>query len=207
MTWVPPLYCGRACLIFDLQLGIGTTTSIPSLASVFQSGYHLYWVDATTGSSTSNASPQDIMSRVTQDFAPWQLAAVQQLESPADIPPACQQNFNGYSECWAAILFSDVEGFNERSINYTIRADAGLWYVNVQQHTSDVEVRVLPLQWALDSAIISLQTGRDYSTPEELPFTNDTNEDQKRKIRLGYIDGIRELFVLVLYVSRLHSVC
>jgi ATP-binding cassette, subfamily A (ABC1), member 3 len=83
-------------------------------------------------------------------------------------------------------------------VNYTIQADAGLGYVNVEKHNSDVELRVLPLQWALDSAIISLQTGKSYVTPQELPYTQETNAEQTKKIRLGYLNGIRDLFVLVL---------
>jgi ATP-binding cassette, subfamily A (ABC1), member 3 len=73
-----------------------------------------------------------------------------------------------------------------------------LSYVNVEKHNSDVELRVLPVQWALDSAIISLQTGKFYATPQEVPYTQETNADQSRKIRLIYLNGIRYLFVLVL---------
>lgn len=175
-------------------MGVGQPADIPSLASVLQSGYHFYWVDATNGSATP--APKDIISHVTSDFAPWQKAAVKQLNSPDDVPPACQQNFNGFSECWAAIIFNDIVGFS--GVNYTIRADAGLRYVNVEKHNSDVELRVLPLQWALDSAILSLQTGHSYPTPQEEPFTMETNTEQSKETRLGYLNGIRELFVLVL---------
>jgi ATP-binding cassette subfamily A (ABC1) protein 3 len=73
-----------------------------------------------------------------------------------------------------------------------------LGYVNVDKHNSDVELRLLPLQWALDSAIISLQTGKFYATPQELPYTEETNAQQTKQIRLDYLNGIRNLFVLVL---------
>jgi ATP-binding cassette, subfamily A (ABC1), member 3 len=138
------------------------------------------------------------MARVTSDFQPWQLDSTSKLENIDAIAPACQQNFNGYSECWAAVVFTDIEGF--QGVNYTIRADAGLRYINVAKHTSEVDVRLLPLQWALDSAIVSLRTGNSLSTPDILPFTQETNEDQSRKFRRAYIGGIRVLFVLVLSV-------
>ncbi|KIM34443.1 hypothetical protein M408DRAFT_60324 [Serendipita vermifera MAFF 305830] len=184
-------------LIRPNNLGTGAPTAISSLESVYQSGYHFYWVDATNGSSTP--TPRDIMSRVTSGFAPWQLETVQELDSPEDIAPACQQNFNGFSECWAGIVFSDIDGFS--GINYTLRVDAGLRYIDVEKHTSDVEQRVLPLQWALDSAIISLQTGTFVSPPKSLPFTQRTNDDQAKDIRVGYINGINSLFVLVFFVG------
>ena len=88
------------------------------------------------------------MSRVTRDFTPAQLSAVQQLESPDDIVDSCPQNFNLFSECFAAIAFNDIP--ESGPINYTIRADGGLFYINVEKHTSDFELRVLPLQWAID---------------------------------------------------------
>lgn len=181
-------------LKFIVQLGVGPPAAISPLADVYQTGYHFYWVDGTNGSATP--APKDIMARVTSGFAPWQLDTVKQLNSPGDIPPACQQNFNGFSECWASVVFSDIAGFT--GVNYTIRADAGLRYIDVEKHTSDVEERVLPLQWALDSAIISLQTGSVIAAPQSVPFTQRTNDDQARDIRLGYINSIKTLFVLVL---------
>lgn len=136
------------------------------------------------------------MSHVTRNLAPWQQAEVKQLQSPEDIPSACQQNFNGFSECWAAVIFDDIKGFS--GVNYTIRADAGLFYVNVENHNSDVDRRVLPLQWALDEAIINLQTGNQTAIPQEIPFTQKTNDEQSKNIRRSYINGIQGLLVVVL---------
>ncbi|CAG7851662.1 ABC transporter A family member 6 AltName: Full=ABC transporter ABCA.6 [Serendipita indica DSM 11827] len=184
-------------LIKPNNLGVGQPQSIVSLESAFKSGYNFYWVDATNGSATP--SPRDIMDRVTANFSPWQKSLVHQLDSPQDIDPQCQQNFNGFSECFAAVIFDDITGFS--GVNYTIRADAGLRYVNVDKHNSDVELRVLPLQWALDSAIIQLRAGRFVQPPQELPFTQRTNKEQTEFIRKVYIGGIASLFVLVFFVG------
>jgi len=111
---------------------------------------------------------------------------------------ACPQNFNLYSECFAAVVFNNFP--SAYGVSYTIRADAGLYYINVEQHTSDVELRILPLQWALDEAIITLSGGSNssFSPPQIWPFTQTTNEEQARNTRLGYVRAIRELFVLAL---------
>jgi ATP-binding cassette subfamily A (ABC1) protein 3 len=89
---------------------------------------------------------------------------------------------------------------NITGVNYTIRADTGLSYINVEKHTGDLELRVLPLQWALDEAIITLSRGSNgsFNSPQEWPFTRSTNEEQTRNIRLAYVTAIRELFVLAL---------
>jgi hypothetical protein len=89
-----------------------------------------------------------VIDRVTQSFSPAQLRSVVSVPTPDDVAPRCQQNFNGYSECFAAVVFNtDISG---GIINYTIRADAGLFFVDVKNHKSDFEKRILPVQWAVD---------------------------------------------------------
>ncbi|KAF9004918.1 P-loop containing nucleoside triphosphate hydrolase protein [Hymenopellis radicata] len=121
-----------------------------------------------------------------------------QLESPEDIPSACPQNFNLFSECFAAIAFNSISALGP--INYTIRADAGIAHIDVVKHTSDFELRILPLQWAIDKAIIELRTGEEVQTPIQWPFTQVTNAEQDRDIRLSYIRGLRTLLVLALFI-------
>ncbi|KAG8830701.1 hypothetical protein FRC17_004390, partial [Serendipita sp. 399] len=79
------------------------------------------------------------MDRVTAHLSPPQRASLKQLDTEDAVTAACEQNFNGYSDCWAAVVFSDIKGFS--GVNYTIRADAGLRYINVEKHTSDYELR------------------------------------------------------------------
>jgi len=180
--------------------GIGEPVSILSLPEQFDGGSTLIWADGTDG--TSIPSPSDIMNRITASFTPAQLNAVKQVGSPADIPFACPQNFNFLSECFAAIAFNDIPANTStgKPVNYTIRADAGLTFINVIQHTSDFEKRILPLQWAIDQAIIDLKTGVKLPTPLEWPYTTETNEEQSERIRLSYVRGIRELLVIALFV-------
>ncbi|KAI1786805.1 hypothetical protein LXA43DRAFT_1184913 [Ganoderma leucocontextum] len=85
-------------------------------------------------------------------------------------------------------------------MGHTLRADGGLFHIDVTKHTSDYEKRILPLQWAVDSAIIELQTGAAPQTPLEWPFTQETNDEQFTQIRLSYIRGLRTLLVLALFI-------
>lgn len=121
------------------------------LADVFDGSLALAWADGTNGTGT-NPSAHDIISRVTRSFSDKQLDAVQQLDSPADIPLACPQNFNLFSECFAAVAFNSLPGPDGTlPLNYTLRADGGLFHIDVTKHNSDYERRLLPLQWAIDS--------------------------------------------------------
>ncbi|TFK91173.1 P-loop containing nucleoside triphosphate hydrolase protein [Polyporus arcularius HHB13444] len=180
--------------------GLGTAVSVPRLADVYDGSLALVWADGTNGTG-SNPSAHDIISHITRGFNPKQLGAVRQLDTPAAIPSACPQNFNLFSECFAAVAFNSFPGPNgSLPLNYTLRADGGLFHIDVTKHTSDYEKRILPLQWAIDSAIIELQTGTAPQTPQEWPFTQETNDEQFTQIRLSYIRGLRTLLVLALFI-------
>ena len=75
---------------------------------------------------------------------------MKQVSSPDDIPAACPQNFNLFSECFAAVAFYDIPANGSAPVDYTIWADGGLTFVDVEKHRSDFEKRILPLQWAID---------------------------------------------------------
>ncbi|PIL31168.1 ATP-binding cassette transporter [Ganoderma sinense ZZ0214-1] len=180
--------------------GLGTSVPVPRLADVFDGSLALVWADGTNGTG-SNPSAHDIISHITSGFSSKQLSAVRQLDSPADIPSACPQNFNLFSECFAAVAFNSLPGPNgSLPLNYTLRADGGLFHIDVTKHNSDYEKRLLPLQWAVDSAIIELQSGVAPQTPLEWPFTQETNDEQFTEIRLSYIRGLRTLLVLALFI-------
>ncbi|GBE77297.1 hypothetical protein SCP_0101700 [Sparassis crispa] len=189
--------------------GLGTLAPVHNLTDVFDGSLSLIWVDSTNGTGTPSAV--DIMSHVTRGFSPKQLDAVQQLDSPSEIPKACPENFRLYSQCFGAVVFNALPGMPNGTtattdpeqappFNYTIRADGGLFYINVDKHTSDFEKKLFPLQWAVDSAIIELTTGVQPLTPMEWPFSQITNTQQSTNIRLSYIRGIRELLVLALFI-------
>ena len=122
------------------------------LADTFDPALHLYWSDDTDG--TGSPSSTDIFSRVTKGFSAKQLASVQKVDTD-DISTLCLQNFNGVSECFATVTFDLIPAAgSDSTLNYTIRVDDHLGFVNVKDHTSDYELRVLPLQWAIDSVSV-----------------------------------------------------
>ncbi|KAI0327677.1 P-loop containing nucleoside triphosphate hydrolase protein [Cubamyces sp. BRFM 1775] len=180
--------------------GLGTAVPVPRLQDEYDGSLALIWADGTNGTGT-NPSAHDIIAHITRDFSSKQMRNVRQLSSPEDIPEACPQNFNLFSECFAAVAFNSLPGPDGTlPLNYTLRADGGLFHIDVTKHTSDYEKRILPLQWAIDSAIIELQTGTAPETPQEWPFTQETNDEQFTEIRLSYIRGLRTLLVLALFI-------
>jgi ATP-binding cassette, subfamily A (ABC1), member 3 len=136
--------------MLHIQYGIGNPTSILSFRTQFDGSSPLIWADGTDG--TSVPSPTAVMTHITASFSSRQLSAVREVANPSDIPSQCPQNFNLLSECFAAIVFNDIpaNGSAAKPVNYTIRADSGLGHIDVIKHTSDFELRILPLQWAVD---------------------------------------------------------
>ncbi|KAJ7606783.1 hypothetical protein FB45DRAFT_847352 [Roridomyces roridus] len=192
------LAVAKTFLLKPNNYGIGNP--VPG-CTLFSSKFHdlgtLVWADATDGSS--NPSPTEIIARMTNGFTQTQLDAVKKASSGEELPFECPQNFNGFSECYAAVIFYDIPA-DGSPVNYTILADSGLFHIDVVRHNSDFETRVLPLQWAVDQAIIELRTGVTVPTPLEWPFTNETNEEQSKRTRLSFIRGIRELLVIAFFI-------
>lgn len=96
------------------------------------------------------------MERVTANFTSAQRDAVEQVD-PSSIFSECPQNYHGYTPCFAAIKFRNIPSANATgasvlnpNVAYTIYADWGLRYINVEKHTSDLENRIMPLQWEID---------------------------------------------------------
>ena len=58
---------------------------------------------------------------------------------------------------FASVSFEAIpDAGSSQTLNYTIRVDSGLRYINVRDHNSDYELRVLPLQWAIESVSAQL---------------------------------------------------
>ena len=135
------------------QNGFGSIVPVASLADTFDSDLALLWADNTNGSGA--ISPSDIMSRVTRGFSTKQLGSFRKV-STDDIATICRENFSGSSACFASVIFDAIPGAgSNQTLNYTIRADSALGFVNVADHTSDYEVRILPLQWAVESVSVA----------------------------------------------------
>ena len=174
---------------------------IAALADVYDPALALVWSDNTNGTTTP--SVKDIMTRALTGFTKKQLGSVIQAQVN-QLGSVCEENFLGSSPCFAAVSFEGIPAANgNQTLNYTIRADSGLRYIDVKNHKSDYERRILPLQWAIESvssrafnpprlylilhcqSIIELEIRVSPATPLEWPYTLNTNKDEINSIRLG----------------------
>ncbi|RPD64790.1 P-loop containing nucleoside triphosphate hydrolase protein [Lentinus tigrinus ALCF2SS1-6] len=178
--------------------GLGTMVPVALLADTFDPDLTLLWSDDTDGAGA--ISPSDIISRMTRGFSGKQLASFRKVSSD-DIATVCRENFSGSSACFASVTFQaiPVAGSNQ-TLNYTIQADSALGFVDVIDHSSDYERRIFPLQWAIESAIIELDTGVTPTRPLIWPYTQSTNDDEIEGIRLAYISFAANLLVIAFFL-------
>lgn len=125
---------------------------IISLRTQFDGNSKLVWADSSYGFYDGSPTPADVMERITANFTSAQRDAVMEVD-PDSIFSECPQNYRGYTPCFAAIAFRKIPFANDSgnpNVAYTIFADWGLRYINVEKHTGDLEQRVMPLQWEID---------------------------------------------------------
>jgi len=134
----------------NIKFGIADPVAVRDFRGRFDGSLRLVWADNTGG--TGAPSADDIITYITQGPNSKQLAGISKVETIDDIPDRCPQNFNSFSECFAGLSFEYLPSgpSDTRPINYTILGNGGFGYINVIRHTSDYELYVLPLQWAVD---------------------------------------------------------
>ena len=177
---------------------------MPRLVEAYDGSMPLVWVDSTNGSGTPSADT--IMQRVMLPFSQKQRSNVKKLASADEVPSTCPENFIGLSQCYAVVVFDGMPTkgdpkSSKQPFNYTLRADSGLYYINVFKHTSSFEQRVMPLQWAVESAYTELVTSATPYLPREWPFTQSDNAEQMTQTRLSYLRGTRMILVLAHFVA------
>src|ERR1700761_8784959 len=184
---------GSAAPVRNLVDAMGTTTGILVLMN--------------NASSTGG----DI-DRVIKAVASGPQAAGRQVlitNSEDELRITCRSNFQGVTKCFAAAVFQSSPREGQGGLwNYTLRGNFALGRTNldVTSNSNDVEINILPLQHAIDSAISSLGNTTDSkalpSTVEEYLFTSESEDERKRQITLtllqANISAIAVVWILTL---------
>ncbi|SNX85939.1 related to ATP-binding cassette, sub-family A [Melanopsichium pennsylvanicum] len=198
------IFLGEAKNFFNTtnDLGLGQPATIRRLANDLHNP--VYWLDTRTSTTASRFSAQQIFDLVLEGLEPNQHSLIRQVQNEEELGLACPQAFNGLSSCFGAVEISDITAAG--SVVYTLRFDPGLNRVKVSTNSGDAETRTLPLQFAVDSAILQLN-GAPASTydqvPLEQPYTIQTNAEQAESQRRGFLGGVDQLTVLAFFIGML----
>lgn len=98
------------------------------------------------------------------------------LDDP-DVSTHCPQNLNGFSECFAALVFTQIDP-EAQILNYTLRGDFGYRSVDVDNpKNDDQQGRFLPIQWAVEASFVELVTGQLPEAPRIWEYTSKTQKE------------------------------
>ncbi|SPO27963.1 related to ATP-binding cassette, sub-family A [Ustilago trichophora] len=188
------------------DLGLGQPAPIRLLSD--QLTKPIYWLDSrsptTTAAAAARFTPQQIIDNILDTLNPNQRSLVRQVNTSQELALACPQAFNGLSPCFGAVDFSDIT--SQGSVTYTLRLDPGLNTVKVSTNNGDDEQRTLPLQFAIDAAILRLNGAppSSYSSsPLQQPYTFQTNAEQAESQRRNFLGGVPSLTVLAFFIGML----
>lgn len=129
---------------------------------------------------------------------------VEVVHDNLDLLTSCPSSLRGATTCFGAVVFhsSPTEG-NGSMWNYTLRADGAFGErIFVDVNTNDIEVYVLPLQRAVDSAI-GLVSGNatTRSSVDEYPFTDMTSAERDAQIRKMYMGSLISLLAVAYFIG------
>lgn len=119
------------------------------------------------------------------------------LTNNNDIFTICSQNLQGSSKCMAAIQWNSIDLTASPPVyNYTLRGNSGLTYINTDSRSTDTDNYLLPVQWAVESAITNQTT-----VPKTLPFTSQSRAWYKRQTTARFMKIIRDWIAPAFYLA------
>ncbi|ORX35007.1 hypothetical protein BD324DRAFT_633591 [Kockovaella imperatae] len=178
-------------------LGPGHISNLQPIPSSFLN-HKFVWVPPSD--SATNETVSTFIDQLMNKVLGGHTGDIVKLDNASNLARECPENFNLLSECFGALVFDNVDP-DSRTLNYTLRGDFGLVMTNVDQTSKDdVQVRYLPLQWAIDSNFIEMTTGTKPPSPLTWEYTNRSAGEQSERNRLSYLRGIRSLIVLAFFL-------
>lgn len=118
---------------------------------------------------------------------------VVRLDQTFQLANTCKSSLRGVTSCYGAVVFYSSPSEGRHGIwNYTIRADGALGNkMDARSADNDVEIYALPLQRAVDAAIVDVagtQGARNAyaQMPEEYLFTSNTELERQEFVRQQY---------------------
>ncbi|KAK4686551.1 hypothetical protein P7C73_g3574, partial [Tremellales sp. Uapishka_1] len=177
--------------------GPGHISDLQSLSPTLF-GHQFYWVPPAA--AATNSTIDTFVSNLIDNVFAGTKGTVKRVATYREVEDACPETFALLSNCYGAVTFTGIN-IEASELNYTLTSDFGLAKLNTQSPSKDdVQNRILPLQWALDSNFIEMTTGTKPPMPLVWEYTIMTNAEKNRMNRFSYLRGIRSLIVLALFL-------
>ncbi|KAH7175651.1 hypothetical protein EDB81DRAFT_770523 [Dactylonectria macrodidyma] len=175
--------------------GIGTPHPVKTLAEAFDKGHGSSrdkFVLVNNG--FTGGAIEDVLNTLEkQSKDASDTINVVRIEDEDQLTTECRSSLRGVSTCFGAVVMRSSPDEGPSGIwNYTIRTDgallASVGKIDVEKSSNDQEIYLLPVQRAVDSIIVRLNSSSDTSLDNnmEYPFTTRTPEERKDRIREVY---------------------
>ncbi|KAI9671179.1 MAG: hypothetical protein M1817_003686 [Caeruleum heppii] len=132
---------------------------------------------------------------------------VRLLASNDELISACESSARASSNCYGAVTFhsSISEPADGGLWNYTITTDGSLGRnFDVTSTSNDAQVYLMPLQLAIDQAIVANtpDANRDsLRAVDQLLFTPEEEKKRARDTQMSYLDGLMTMFGVVFFFA------
>ncbi|KAL9613623.1 MAG: hypothetical protein Q9167_001851 [Letrouitia subvulpina] len=151
----------------------------------------------------------DISAVIEEVAEPFRKAgkSVVNLHNETDLLSICRSSQRGSSSCFAAAVFhsSPDQPASKGTWNYTIRADESLGgTIDVGSPNNDAQIYLLPLQNAIDRAIVAREPKGDptvLETTQQYPYTVESEEKHKTDNRTSYLNSGIAYFAIVFFLA------
>lgn len=195
------------------DFGIASPTPIRSLAQGLRAstGNHDKVVFVNNGFTGGDI--ETVISTVSAQVAQAG-KTVEVVQRDSDLLTSCPSTLRGATACYGAVVFhsSPTEGASpddsRPAWNYTIRSDGAFGErIFVDRTDNDVEVYILPLQRAVDSAIGAVARNETTTTApqaasiDEYPFTALTAAERDAEIRRLYMGALINILAVAYFVG------
>ncbi|KAI0385976.1 P-loop containing nucleoside triphosphate hydrolase protein [Hypomontagnella monticulosa] len=140
---------------------------------------------------------QPVLEKITK---PLDQSKLIYLEDSKEIDSRCPVDYNGNSPCHAVVIFKDspLSGHVNATWNYTIRTDPSLsaWSFNVFDANSATDKIYLPLQLAIENAMLNLTVNPDF-----MSYTGVTQAERDEASRKSFIAMSLYLLSFAYYIT------
>ena len=177
--------------------GIASTASqVKGLAEAINATQSRRLVFVRNGISNETLSP--IINGIIQQPEMQQLDT-HAVDDPNDLFDLCKQSLQGYSDCFAAVIFVS---YNDTNVDYTIAFDNGVIGSgsdgNFATDDSVLAKRILPIQWAVESHVGNFSS---LPRPQEQPFSGYFGPRTYTLAESTSVTGTLWLSIIILYTA------
>ncbi|MCJ1313012.1 hypothetical protein MMC25_006688 [Agyrium rufum] len=194
----------RNLFIPPSHFGVGSALPIRSLQDAFSASGGGRHILALVNNGFTGGDIEKVIDKIR---ATGGTIDYEVLTREEDLLITCRNSLKGASPCIAGVVFMSSPTEGPGGIwNYTLRADGALGEkIVVTSSNNDPEIYVLPVQHAVDSAIVSLNSTIDQTVLQqpiyEYPFTSETQQERDDNIRIRYMSGIIDILAVAFLIA------